>query len=187
MQAPLWAPLRLAANQRVVSYQSPHAAIVESATEPGERSLVQSALPLQSDVGGASGAERPVDLTLRPTDGGFAPDNPLVETAIGGSVGDLLTLPESGISVSAGAGSDTPALAGDRVFFANLEAEEATADTDLIVRPEALGAQIAWQLRSAASPQQLPLRFELPAGGRPVQLGHRSTGQECGGGGGGTS
>jgi RHS repeat-associated protein len=165
--SPVWQPPRLRAGERILAYNSDTSALID---EPGSKvnTLMDSTGPLLAPS--AHGGATPMDMTLQDiVAGGWRPAATATPLTIGGTLG-------AGISMSGAAGTTTVHPAGaaatagteehGKVFYAN-----AQADTDVIVDPTPTGMSVAWTLRSAASPQDLSLTVDLPAGASLVQDG----------------
>ena len=123
---------------------------------PAGTSLLRSQVPLRVDDGQGGKTE----LSLAPVDNGdsLSPSSPAVVTRIAKQLSDGITV--AGITVHLGFGGDEgPRVVGHRVFFAN-----AGRDTDVSAEPIPAGVELAWQVRSAGSPEQQVLRFDLPFG-----------------------
>ena len=124
----------------------------------GESAIVESSVPIESDVGG-QGME-PIDLTLERVGESFLPENPLTETELPGSADDPIRL-QGGIRVELPASNDRGAeLLGDK----NLFYAETGAATDTLVSPIAGGVEVFEQLRSPESPEQFRYALGLPGG-----------------------
>jgi hypothetical protein len=152
MAAPTWAPARLADDDQSLDFLNDHSARLDG----GTGGVVYSTVPMRSDM--ATGHKRATDLTLGQRGAGFAPRNPLGPTAIPGSadgqthVGDLtFDIPGA---------VDRPGTVVDgKVFYANTD-----TDTDTMIAPLPGGVETFFQLRSSASPEEVRMRFSLPAG-----------------------
>jgi hypothetical protein len=155
LRAP-WQPLRLEDGQRVERYLGERSARLTT----GERTaLVDSSLPLRSTV--ATGEPQPVDLAVGERADSFAPRNPLVAAVVSKRVADGIRFPAAGygLRLEGALGLEQPVVVEDKLFFAN-----AAADTDLIVAPTPTGLEVSLQVRSAGSPEQYPLAFDLAPG-----------------------
>ena len=81
----------------------------------GESAVVESSVPIQSDLGGEG--KEPVDLALEPSGDSFVPQNPLAAVELPGSASDPLQL-GGGIQVELPASGDHDAeLLGDKNLF----------------------------------------------------------------------
>ncbi|HEX8743702.1 MAG TPA: hypothetical protein VF712_11255 [Thermoleophilaceae bacterium] len=128
---------------------------------PGETDrLMVSPTPLR--VEDASGEKRPVDPDLVERAGALEPAHGPGSARIGTDAREGVRL-ANGVAIRA-AGTEEPSAAvvrGDKAFFADVGDG---ADTDLAVAPLPNGAELAFQLRSAESPEDPALHFDLPAG-----------------------
>ncbi len=150
---PVWQPLPDGATVR--EYLDDNWVRVDLPGQPGL--VARSALPLRT---GNDGRHAPVDLALRPTDTTLRSANPLVDVTYAARSTGATRLDTSGIGVSLAGSRDVAAVrSDDRLFYGG-----AVTDTDAVVQPQATGFEVLWQLRSAASPEELGLRFDLPAG-----------------------
>ncbi|HEX2057383.1 MAG TPA: RHS repeat-associated core domain-containing protein, partial [Actinomycetota bacterium] len=119
-----------------------------------------STLPMRTPA--EEGEKRPIDLRLEDHGDFMAPANGLVRLKLSKRIGAGLDLSSSGVSVRPGALADADARAEvvrDRLFWSNV-----AEDTDFMAVPLPDGVQTFHQLRSAASPERLPLVFGLPEG-----------------------
>jgi RHS repeat-associated protein len=149
-------PLELSKGERVLAYTSPFTALIDGeGPGEGDRRLVQSSVPLRSDVG--SGELEPVDPRLEERPTAFVPKNPVVRTTVAKDIRDGVSFGSTQLAVSAGSASDAPMLFDGSAVFAN-----SGVDADTIVAAAPFGARFAWQLRSPDSPERLQLRFDMP-------------------------
>jgi YD repeat-containing protein len=140
-------------------------------TGEGESALVESAVPVESDLGGEG--KEPVDLALEESGEGFVPENPLTEVELPGSAEEPLQT-QSGVEVELPASDDHPAEPlGDK----NLFYPETDTATDTLVSPIAGGVEIFEQLRSPESPEQFSFALNLPAGAS-LQMSEEGGGAE---------
>ena len=124
------------------------------ATGEDESALVESAVPVESDLGGEG--KEPVDLALEKSGEGFVPENPLTEVELPGSAEEPLQT-QSGVEVALPASDDHAAEPlGDK----NLFYPETDTATDTLVSPIAGGVEVFEQLRSPESPEQFSFGFE---------------------------
>lgn len=154
-----WSPPVLAGGDRVAGYASDSTALVDGR---GGRTLLSSLLPLRSPDG-PDGVKSAVSTSLEARPDGFDVANPLTEVSIPTELGDGVSLDRVGVSVTpVGVESaDGRRLGGDKVFYAN-----AATDTDFVVAALPDGFETFAQIRSADSPDNQGLRFNLPAGAR---------------------
>lgn len=163
VESPVWEPLELEPGERVARFFGETSAQIVD--EDGDRSAVDSTLPLRSDLG--SGEERLADLSLVQRGGGLEAVNPLVATRIDEQVQEGVELGGDGFGVRLETPSTSEAgLVDGRAFFPN-----ALADTDMFVLPTPKGVQISLQVRSAEAPEQAVLALEVPAGARLEVVG----------------
>lgn len=124
----------------------------------GESALLESAVPVESDLGGEG--KEPVDLALEETGGDYVPQNPLTEVELPGTAEEPIQL-HGGVEVALSASDDHPAEPlGDK----NLFYPETDTATDTLVAPVSGGVEVFEQLRSPESPEQLSFALNLPAG-----------------------
>jgi hypothetical protein len=137
----------------------------------GHRSLVESSLPLDGKT--TDGRSAPLDLGLHPDPGGFTPNSTLVPVSVPGASDGELRFPREGFGVRFGhAGAVNGQPVGGSVFYP--DAGGVGADTDAVVRPVALGAEVSYMLRSRHSPEQQMLPFDLPRGWHLAEPGDNS-------------
>lgn len=116
----------------------------------------------------ASNEEVPVDLTLEPGAGGFAPIASTMTFSFPLRLDDGINLGPAGrmgVDADAAGSSTGQLIAGDsEVFYPNV-----TTDTDVVTQPTPTGLEQLTQLRSPASPSTVTLDLSLSAGAS-VQL-----------------
>jgi hypothetical protein len=158
--APPWTPLRALGRQKVKRWVGRRSAVVVDAK--GRRSLVTSNLPMRAKT--TDGKAAPVSLTLRSTSAGIAPDNPLVPSEISPTADPGVSFPDIGAAVqilNTDVSQGSPAVvSGSHVFYAGGGGQ----DTDVLVTPDVIGADIAFVARSADSPETVDLKFDLANG-----------------------
>ena len=126
--------------------------------EQGERSIVESSVPVESALGGEG--KQPVDLTLEQSGTDFIPKNPVTEVTLPGSAEGPIRL-QSGLEVELPSVNDHSAQSlGDM----NLFYPETETATDTLISPIAGGVEVFEQLRSPESPEQFHFDLDLPAG-----------------------
>lgn len=130
----------------------------EEEGEEAEEEIVESSVPVQSDLGGEG--ERPVDLAIEPDGPDFAPENPLTEATLPGTAEGSIEL-RDGLEVDMPTANDHEAEALGEM---NLFYPETETSTDTLVSPIAGGVEIFEQLRSPESPEQFRFEFGLPTG-----------------------
>jgi DNA-binding beta-propeller fold protein YncE len=157
---PAGGPPQLPASQRISGFVNDNTAQVELGE--GQNGLIESSVPMATLS--SPGRWLPVDLGLSEAGGAFSIANPLVSVGISKRLADGVQLPESGLSVVAVDGSNTPldgsgVIDGSVVLYANTQ-----TDTDTVIKPTALGFDAAAILRSVNSPTQFDYRLGLPQG-----------------------
>lgn len=148
--------VHLPEGAHVRSYLSANVArVVDS---EGRRSLLVDTQPLAAQD--ASGELQPVDLALHSSGDVYVASDPATDVSIPKTADDYLQVGDQGLGVRP---ADAPAATGlredDRVFY-----PEVDNDTDFISTPTRGGAEVMWQLRSAAAGEDLPLDLDLPEG-----------------------
>ena len=101
------------------------------------------------------------EYALERGDGLFSPRNPIVPVTLDPAAAEV-TFDRSGLAFSLTGGLSAASageLVADRLFFGGV-----ARDTDAWVTPTAGGVEIFHQIRSAESPEQIELVFDLPAG-----------------------
>jgi YD repeat-containing protein len=123
----------------------------------GESAILESSVPVESDLGGEGKA--PVDLTLEEQGTDFVPENPLTEVQLPGSAQEPVQL-QNGLEVELPASDHEAETLGEMNLF-----YPATAtDTDTLLAPVAGGVEVFEQLRSPESPEEFSFGLGLPAG-----------------------
>ncbi len=134
----------------------------------GESAIVESTVPVQSDLGGDG--NEPVDLALERSGPAFVPQNPLTELELPGSAADPIKL-HGGIEVELPTSGDHDAEPlGDK----NLFIPETETATDTLIAPIAGGVEVFEQLRSPESPEEFRFPFGLPQGAKLQEGVHGS-------------
>jgi RHS repeat-associated protein len=138
-------------GERITGYPTPYAATLESAD--GKTAVAESLLPLLAPD--ANGEQAPVDLSLRESDKGLEPGNPIVPVLIGRQLTEGFRIPSLGLTLTPVDPSGEPlqgsaAIAGAVAHYGNTQ-----VDTDTLVKPAPAGFQTHSILRSPASPEQL--------------------------------
>jgi hypothetical protein len=152
---PAFTPIDLPEGAQVERFAGQSGAIVE---HDGESELVESVgAPLTSTVG--SGSRDFVDLRLRTAGDSFEPRNPIVPLRITDRGVAELPGSDTTIALESADAAEPVAETDGRVFLTG-----ALEDTDLVVTPTPGGVSFAFQVRSAAAPEQAVLSFDLPAG-----------------------
>ncbi|MFL5900580.1 MAG: DUF6531 domain-containing protein [Solirubrobacterales bacterium] len=123
----------------------------------GESAILESSVPVESELGGEGKA--PVDLSLEESGNDFVPQNPLTEVELPGSAQEPIQL-QSGLEVELPASDHEAEALGEMNLF-----YPATAtDTDTLLAPIAGGVEVFEQLRSPESPEEFSFDLSLPAG-----------------------
>ncbi len=128
------------------------------AREGGERAILESSVPVESDLGGEG--KEPVDLALKDVGASYVPSNPLSRASLPGSAEEAIHL-EGGVSVRLPTEGDHSAqpLGEQNLFYPETEPA-----TDTLVSPLAFGVDVSEQLRGPESPEALTFTMNLPAG-----------------------
>jgi Ca2+-binding RTX toxin-like protein len=124
----------------------------------GESAIVESSLPVASDVG--SGAEAPVDLTLEQEGDHYVPANPLTATELPVMATDPIELGRGvGLGLPAEGESQARPLGTMDLFY-----PETGQSTDSLVAPTSTGVEVFEQLRSPESPSEFRFPVAMPEG-----------------------
>jgi hypothetical protein len=153
---PGWKPLALPGGARVVRYRDADR-VAELVDPRGKRVLMASDGPLRA-VDRDSGLLAPVDLGLERAGGDFAPVASTTAIAFGADVADGFSVGPVRMTVLGAAGTQ-PTQVDDTLVWPN-----ALTDTDVVGQVVPGGVELSLTLRSAASPQDIGVRFTLPAG-----------------------
>ncbi|HEY5709159.1 MAG TPA: DUF6531 domain-containing protein [Solirubrobacterales bacterium] len=149
-------PARVLSELEIEKPLGTYAALISD--QQGERSIVESSAPVESELGGEG--KQPVDLTLEQSGTDFVPKNPVTEVTLPGSAEGPIRL-QSGVEVELPSGNDHSAQGlGDK----NLFYPETETATDTVISPIAGGVEVFEQLRSPESPEQFHFELGLPAG-----------------------
>ncbi len=149
-------PARVLSELEIEKALGTYAALISD--QQGERSIVESSVPVESELGGEG--KQPVDLTLEQSGADFVPTNPLTEVTLPGSAEEPIRL-QSGLEVELPSGNDHSAQSlGDK----NLFYPETETATDTLISPISGGVEVFEQLRSPQSPEQFSFALDLPAG-----------------------
>jgi sugar lactone lactonase YvrE len=149
---------------------SPHTAVLpgdgtpaagsERGEEEAEPVLVESSVPLSSDVG--SGSEEPVDLSLESRKGVLQSANPLVPAELPAELGEGVSLASGSMHLSfddAVPNRAPSVLDEDVAFYPN-----AAQDADLMIAPTPRGIETFMQLRTPEAPRTQEINLDLPEG-----------------------
>ena len=154
---PAFTPFQMPPGKRVREFVGSEGAVLVGDDPEGNQFVESMGIPLTSTLG--SGEREFLHLGLRDAGDGFEPRNPAVPTRIGRDGTARVGREGIGIRVVGGGSGDEVAQDDGRLFFAN-----ALLDTDVVVTPTALGISFAFQVRSAAAPEETVLDLDLPAG-----------------------
>ena len=158
VERPSWEPPRLAPGERFAGFVSDYALRIDRPGGTGN-AIVESSVPLRAiDERGKAAL---VSVALEDRGEFFAPANPLVASRIPKRLADGVSLGRPGLTLRL-AGAPAGVLArtvGGKAFYPGV-----STDTDMLVGPTPTGVATFFQLRSPASPAELSLDFELPAG-----------------------
>ncbi|HEY2477744.1 MAG TPA: LamG-like jellyroll fold domain-containing protein [Solirubrobacterales bacterium] len=150
-------PGRVMTGLKVEKVLGPHAAVVGDG-HGGERRLVETSLPIESELGGEG--RKPVDLALEPSGGGYVPSNPVAELELPSTAAGSIQLGEGvAVRIPADNGHEAVPLGEENLFIPETE-----PSTDTLLSPIGRGVEISEQLRSAESPHELTFELELPEG-----------------------
>jgi YD repeat-containing protein len=158
-------PARVLSTLEVEKPLGTYGALVSD--EEGESAILDSSVPVQSDLGGEG--KEPVDLALEQVGNSFLPQNPLTEVELPGSAEEPIQL-QSGVEVELPASDDHGAVP---LGAMNLFYPETETATDTLVSPKAGGVEVFEQLRSPESPERFNFALQLPneATVRPSEAG----------------
>jgi hypothetical protein len=162
LKAPLYSPTKVEAGQKFERFTGDYGATISGVGPKGESVLRVSMLPMRVDEG--EGRKEPVDLTLEDAVDVFRPRTPLQTVSMAKQSAVGVTLP--GGFTLAPVGEDVSATLEDNaVFYANVN-----TDTDWVVRPDPMGIEAYFVLRSQDSPEQLRMHVGLQPGAK-LELG----------------
>jgi hypothetical protein len=123
--------------------------------------VLDSLLPLRDRSD--DGSVEPIDLGVERDGSDWEAKNPLVDVSLPADAGQQLRLQDTGIGIQLDSPSADQAQAvasdGDKLFY-----HDAARDTDLMITPISLGAEIFAQVRSADAPERLGFTVDLPEG-----------------------
>jgi YD repeat-containing protein len=126
----------------------------------GETMLVEGSIPLR--VPDESGDLSKVSLDLVESEGGFVPENPLVDVTLPRRASEGITVGDSGLAIAPEQpeGDSIARRFGDK----DLLYPETQADTSLLASPISNGVELFSELLSEESPEELRFRLSLPEG-----------------------
>ena len=157
---PLWSGPKPKDGERFGRFLSDYARVLER--PDGRDFVVRSTAPLRTED--ELGTKREVDAGLVERRGALEPRNIPNRLRIGKDTRDGVAIGDEIIMRMAGTDSPSDALVrDDKAFFANVGPGP---DTDLTVAAVPGGAELAFQLRSPASPEDPAIEFNLPPGAR---------------------
>jgi YD repeat-containing protein len=150
-------PARTLSDLEIEEVVGGHGALV--ADGEGGKELVESPIPIRSQVPGEEGET--VDLDLKQSEGGFVSKTPATEVSLPATLGGQIEIgQELAIASLPGDGEISASRFGDKdLFFANV-----ATDTDTFIAPLTRGVEIFQQLRSAESPEEFRYGLALPQG-----------------------
>ncbi|MDQ6804441.1 MAG: hypothetical protein M3065_05645 [Actinomycetota bacterium] len=171
---------RLHPGEQIIKYLDRYSARVRLRVGRGWRNaVVESTTPLLGQPASAAGSARaarqvahaasaqapagsqPVDLSLLDRGSYFEPVSSGSQVQIPDQGNGTINFPGQGVGVHVLGADPSRAtlLDGERIAYPS-----ALSDTDLLVTPQDLGAELSWQARSSQSPQDVTLAFDLPSG-----------------------
>jgi len=155
-----WRDLRDQKDVVVQRYLGPQAAVVK--LRGGKRALVRSLLPLTAGKGRRSA---PLDTTLSSSNGAWRPRRALNSYTIAGESrpGPMVSFARSGIDVSLATSVPLSSSEGARQG-ASLVYPNVARDADAVLKAMPAGVQVAFAIRSPASPQSYRLKLALRDG-----------------------
>jgi hypothetical protein len=157
VRAELIPEIQLRTGQSLGDFVDRYAVQVENSGNAPD-AVVESTLPVRAPEGGS---QQPLDGDLEREGDHFEADNPVVDTEIAAD-------PTDGFEITAANVTVVPAVDQEsetRVVEDKVAIPNSATDTDTLIAPTATGAELAYFLRSAESPQELPLAVDLPADG----------------------
>ncbi len=149
-------PGRSLSNVSIEKPLGTYGALIEQ--ENGEHAIVESSLPVQSEVG--EGKKKPIDLSLESKGDAFVPANPPHELELPASADGQIRL-EGGVGVSIPSEDAHEAV---QLGEMNLFYPETEPSTDTLAAALSSGVELLEQIRSAESPEEFRFELSLPAG-----------------------
>jgi hypothetical protein len=153
-------PLRYFGENTVNDFIGSYAARVDP---PGADTsqLVVSSFPLRDPSD--DGHVEPVNLDLQRDGNSFVPENPVSDVELPAQASDPVKLSDAGVDIaidsSQAVGSTAKSEGGNQLFY-----HEVAPDTDALIAPLSVGAELFAQFRSADSPDRLHFDLGLPGG-----------------------
>jgi tripartite motif-containing protein 71 len=158
-------PGRVLTGLEVEKRLGTNAAIVGDG-EGGELSLLETSVPVKSDLGGDG--LQPVDLTLERSDDGFVPVNPSAELALPASSDGAIRLHEGiTLRLPTSTRQDAEPFGEQDLFIPETE-----PSTDTLLAPIAGGVEIFEQIRSVESSDEFTFELGLPEGATLESAAH---------------
>jgi hypothetical protein len=153
----------------VSRFYSDHVAVIETSDESGsglpgveeepQRALIDSLLPLRAE--NDEGVKEPVDLGLEATEGEFQPANPLVDIGVPADLGEGISIPSAGVSITLADGAEerSPSITSSGPAFYPNVAE----DSDLTVSATPTGVETQTLLRTPDAPRAQRFHIDMPS------------------------
>jgi hypothetical protein len=155
-------PLQPGSGRKLLRRLGDYGALVQA---DGHQAVVESPMPLYGATPSGGSAPVDLDLTAAPGQSSFVPQSSAVPVSIPAASGGSLQFPTADFGVHFASGTAVDGTQdGGSVVYPNVGG--AASDTDAIIRPLPVGADISFMLRSQASPESQTLSFDLPAGWR---------------------
>ncbi|HYJ22213.1 MAG TPA: NHL repeat-containing protein, partial [Solirubrobacterales bacterium] len=150
-------PARALSDMQIEEVVDVNAALVPD--PEGGSQLVELPIPIRSEVPGED--QKPIDLTLKESAGGFVSEVPATDILLPSSAGGEVEVGDGlGVTSLSGNPEVSATRFGDKdLFFANTD-----TDTDTFIAPLAKGVEVFQQLRSPKSPEQFRFALTLPKG-----------------------
>jgi YD repeat-containing protein len=150
-------PSRLISDVQIEEVVSENGALIPDGE--GGSQLLELPIPIRSQVPGKEA--KPVDLSLKESEGGFESKTPATDIRLPGTLGGQIEIgDELAISELPGNAEVAASRYGDTdLFFANSD-----TDTDTFIATLTKGVEIFEQLRSPKSPEQFRYGLTLPQG-----------------------
>lgn len=161
------APSRQLEPEDYESFITPKVARVDPPGEEGSRILLSNS-PLKDETEG--GEVKPVDLDLRRDGHVYKAQNPLVDVSYPEKLSDPIRLGSSDVTVRL-TGQEAQSSKAEVTDEEQLFFHEAAPDTDLVLTPTEMGAQLFAQIRSPLAPSALSFDVDVPPGAELRDLG----------------
>lgn len=161
VSAELFPELATGPGEHVERYYGAYTAVIDDGDGPA--TLAEGGLPLRARE---HGQMRPVDGDLVADGQVYEAANAVVDVALPSDLTSGIVFDHLGVTVTPSATADaSPAIAADKLFYGG-----ADTDTDLLLAPVPAGAELAYQLRSPAAPEEQELTLDFPAGAQLVSV-----------------